>query len=169
MFDSARGRAAANARWQRYRERRAELEREAKERTVAALVEAAEHAAETMAALLDSPNERARFVAARDILDRLLGKMLEHQEHAGEERAAVAQHVVEADAEWRALAEAIAQLGEAGDKRNAIDDALRAIAFDPQTSIGEKMSAFRLLSDRQDRRARRQLQESAIDLRARGF
>ena len=34
MFDSERGRNAVNARWNRYRERRAELEREAKRRAI---------------------------------------------------------------------------------------------------------------------------------------
>ena len=71
MFDSERGRSAVNARWNRYREKRAEVEREAKERAVAALVEAADRSAQTMVALLDSPNDRVRHAAARDILDRL--------------------------------------------------------------------------------------------------
>ena len=86
MFDSERGRNAVNARWSRYREQCAELEREAKDEAVAILIGVAGEAATQLRALLQADNEHVRLRAAIDILDRLLGKALERHEHAGPEQ-----------------------------------------------------------------------------------
>ena len=85
MFDSERGRAAANVRWQRYRERRAEIEREAKDRAAAILIETAEAAAAKLRELLENGPEPVQLGAPVDILDRLLGKTVERHEDVGPE------------------------------------------------------------------------------------
>ena len=114
------------------------------------------------------PTDRhGRVRSIVDLRDRAVGRLLRLLEAAG--LTPEGQQRLEAEADRRALAEDIAQLAETGGKSNPVDDVLKTIAFRPQTSMEQKMGALRLLSDRQDRRARRQLQESAIDLRARGF
>ena len=105
MFDSERGRNAVNARWNRYRERRAELEREAKDEAVAALIEATVRSAKTIVALLDSPNEHVRLRAAIDILDRVLGKALERHEHAGPEQTTLLRGDIDPERLQQALRE----------------------------------------------------------------
>ena len=62
------------------RERRAEIEREAKDRAAAILIETAEAAAAKLRELLENGPEPVQLGAPVDILDRLLGKTVERHE-----------------------------------------------------------------------------------------
>jgi hypothetical protein len=80
-----------------------------------------------------------------------------------------AQRRFEAEAERRALAAEIARHSEAEGKGDGVAAALKTIAFRPETTIAEKLRALQILSERADRKTRRELQQAAIDVSARRF
>ena len=114
-FDSERATAAINARWAAEREKRAELEREAKDKAVAELVAASTEAATELRALLQDGNAHVRLRASVDILDRLLGKALERHEHAGPEGSSLLRGDIDPETLQLALKELLAGAGSNGD------------------------------------------------------
>lgn len=85
--DQRRGR---EARWQRYRERRDEIEREAKERAAAAMADALEAGGEQLVHLaLYGESEQVRLAATRDLLDRFGLKSADRLELTGKDGDAI--------------------------------------------------------------------------------
>jgi hypothetical protein len=101
-----------------------------------------------------------------ELRDRAVGRLQKLLQEA--EATPAARRKLEAETDRRALAVDISHLAEDAGPGVGVGAALRLIAFRPESTLAEKLRALELLSTRADRKARLELQDSAITLRALG-